>query len=99
MLSYGAVRAVQIHVERSKVGRDLQTMSERDPERVFPTYMRNVAGKAERVQKFMTKNAGYKDNSGTWRRKTLALYFKALQEQITRMENDWDLLRVEAVLS
>ena len=43
----------------------------------------------------MTKNAGDNDTFGTWRRETLATYIRSLRGQITRMEDTWDLIRID----
>ena len=65
----------------------------RNPERLFPPYVANVAEKALRVETFMTENEGDEENFGAWRLETLASYITSLREQPTRMENDWDRIR------
>ena len=70
-------------------------MSKKDPQRVFPAYVRNVQDKADRVENFMTENRGDNETFGTWRRETLATYITSLRNQITRMEDTWDTIRLD----
>ena len=45
----------------------------------------------------MAKNGGDDETFGTWRRETLATYITNLQNQITRMEEHWDTIRLESM--
>ena len=72
-------------------------MSKKDPRRVFPAYIRNVQDKAERVENFMAENGGDNETFVTWRRETLATYITNLRNQITRMEDTWDTIRLDSM--
>ena len=68
-------------------------MSQKDPQRVFPTYTANVTKKVAKVTGFMTKYAGEAAPFSPRKLDTLTQLMQNLREQLGRLEVAWDKMR------